>query len=69
MDTLKPGEEMFKDIQEQIRAWENLLIATGGCLKPEECFWYLLNYNCVECIEEVADTSAERYLAIVDHQL
>ena len=42
-DSLKTGEELFKKIQEETHAWGNLLIATGGCLKPERCFWYLLD--------------------------
>ena len=37
-DSLKTGE-LSKKIQEET----NLLIVTGGCLKPERCFWYLLD--------------------------
>jgi hypothetical protein len=25
---------------------ELFLNATGGALKPEKCFWYLLDYKC-----------------------
>jgi hypothetical protein len=27
--------------------WSCLLNATGGALKPEKCWWYLLDYTCV----------------------
>ena len=26
----------------------DLLIGTGGALKPEKCFWYLIDYECQE---------------------
>ena len=22
------------------------MLVTGGCLKPEKCFWYMLDYEC-----------------------
>ena len=47
-ESLKMGEELFKELQEETHAWGNLLITTGGCLKRENCFWYLLDYACVE---------------------
>ena len=24
------------------------MLATGGCLKPEKCFWYILDHECCE---------------------
>ena len=44
-------------MQEEIDAWVNLLITTRGCLKPEECFWYLLEYGCMEGVWDPADIS------------
>ena len=55
-DSLKTGEELLEQIQEETYAWGSLLMATGGCLKSEKCFWYLLNYDCVEGVWEPADT-------------
>jgi len=26
--------------------WSTLLNAMGGALKPEKCFWYMLDYTC-----------------------
>ena len=28
--------------------WGELLNANGEALKPEKCFWYLVDYECVE---------------------
>ena len=28
--------------------WGELLVATVGALKPEKCFWYMLDYECVD---------------------
>ena len=55
-ESLKLGEELFEKIQEETNAWGNLLIATGGCLKLDKCFWYLLNYDCVDRVWEPAKT-------------
>merc|ERR1712127_606712 len=55
-ESLKTGEELFEQIQEETYAWRSLLIATGGWLKPEKCFWYLLDYDCVEGVWEPANT-------------
>jgi hypothetical protein len=32
----------------ELENWSCLLNATGGALKPEKCFWYLLDYKCVD---------------------
>lgn len=31
-------------LQDSITSWGNLLIATGGALKPQKCFFYLIDY-------------------------
>ena len=44
--------------QGNLDQWNNLLIASGGALKPEKCFWYSLNYISVEgrwCYADVSD--------------
>ena len=46
-ESLKMGEALFTEIQEGTNAWRDLLITARGCLKPEQCFWYLLDYGCV----------------------
>jgi hypothetical protein len=42
-----PGK-MRKQIQKQIKQSSCLLITTRGALKPEKCWWYLLDYTCVD---------------------
>jgi hypothetical protein len=32
--------------QIEIEHWSCLHNATGGALKPEKCWWYLLDYTC-----------------------
>ena len=56
-DSLKTGEVLSEKIQEGTHAWGNLLIATGGCLKPKNRFWYLLDYNGLEGVWEPAKTA------------
>jgi len=46
-DTLDPGE-VWSQAQLELEHWSCLLNATGGALKPEKCFWYLLDYECVD---------------------
>jgi hypothetical protein len=43
---LDPGE-LWAQTQIEIEQWSCLLNATGGALKPEKCWWYLLDYTCV----------------------
>jgi hypothetical protein len=42
---LDPGE-LWVQMQIGIKQWSCLLNATGGALKPEKCWWYLLDYTC-----------------------
>ena len=46
-NTLDPGE-VWSQAQLELEHWSCLLNATGGALKPEKCFWYLLGYECVD---------------------
>jgi hypothetical protein len=41
-DILDPGE-LWCQAQVDLECWSCLLNATGGVLKPEKCFWYLLD--------------------------
>jgi hypothetical protein len=40
---LDPGK-LWCQTQVELHQWSCL--ATGGALKPEKCFWYLLDYTC-----------------------
>jgi hypothetical protein len=46
-DILDPGE-LRCQAQLELEHWSCLLNTTGGALKPEKCFWYLLDYVCEE---------------------
>jgi hypothetical protein len=46
-DTLDP-EEVWSQAQLELEHWSCLLNATEGALKLEKCFWYLLDYECVD---------------------
>ena len=43
---MDPG--LWCQTQIELEKWSCLLNATGGALKPEKCFWYLLNYDCID---------------------
>ena len=36
-------EEIHSDTQQATTSWARLLMATGGSLWPEKCFWYLVS--------------------------
>ncbi len=38
--------DLWCQAQLELEQWSCLLNATGGALKPEKCFWYLLDYEC-----------------------
>jgi hypothetical protein len=40
--------ELWAQTQIEIAQWSNLLNAMGGVLKPEKCFWYLLDHTCTD---------------------
>jgi hypothetical protein len=37
-------QEVHIALQQAIENWGQLLIATGGSLKPEKCFFHLLDF-------------------------
>ena len=41
-------EDLWCQAQLELEQWSCLLNATGGGLKPKICFWYLLDYECME---------------------
>ena len=40
---LKTGREVWEQTQEEI-----IFIVTGGAVKVDKSFWYLLDYECIE---------------------
>jgi hypothetical protein len=51
---LNPGE-LWAQTQVELKQWSCLLNATGGALKPEKCWWYLLDYTCKDGKWKYAD--------------
>jgi hypothetical protein len=58
---LDPGE-LWAQAQIEIEQWSCLLNATGGALKPEKCWWYLLDYTCVDGKWTYADMAPRELL-------
>ena len=56
-DALKADRQLSVKIEEDTYTWGDFLIATRSCLKPENCFWYLLDYDCVGGVREPAGTA------------
>ena len=48
VESMPSAEDLYETIQTETKMWGDLLLATGGCLKPEKCFWYMLDYECRE---------------------
>jgi hypothetical protein len=44
---LDPGE-LWCQTQIELEQWSRLLNAIGGALRAEKCFWYLLDYTCID---------------------
>ena len=45
IELMQSAEELYSQAQKETMAWSKLLMATGGCLKLEKCFWYILDYE------------------------
>ena len=43
LESMPSAEELYKTIQTETNMWGDLLLVTGGCLKPEKYFWYMLD--------------------------
>ena len=61
-ECLRSGLDIFYKLQDALTSWERLLIETGGTLKPEKCFYYMVDY------EWLADGSW-KYTEMVDREL
>ena len=44
MDQDQTAAEAHEDLQASFNSWGKLLIASGGSLKPEKCFLYLISF-------------------------
>ena len=53
---LDPGE-VWAQAQVELDNWSSLLNATGGALKADKCFWYLIDYECVDGEWQYADSA------------
>ena len=42
------AEDLYETIQTETKMWGDLLVSTGECLRPEKCFWYMLDYECCD---------------------
>ena len=40
--------QLWVQCQEEVDYWHALINATGGALKPEKCFWYAIDYECID---------------------
>ena len=45
---VKSSYDIWKDSQGALTAWGKLLVRTGGLLKPEKYFYYLVDYEWLE---------------------
>lgn len=45
LGTEETVEEAHERLQESVISWGNLLIATGGALKPSKCFYHLISFD------------------------
>ncbi len=47
-DSITDPTKLVLQAQREVTQWSLLLNATRGALKPEKCFWCLLDYTCNE---------------------
>ena len=45
---LRDSFSVYKEMQSSMLCWGNLLCSTGGALKPEKCYWYMVDYECTD---------------------
>ena len=45
MNKSQSALEVHEDLQASMISWGNLLMASGGALKPVKCFYYLISFN------------------------
>ena len=46
VESMPSAKDLYETIQTETKMWGDLLLATGGCLRSEKCFWYMLGYEC-----------------------
>jgi hypothetical protein len=56
--------EVLKRVQINLDKWLQLLIATGGSLNPDKCYWYLISYVCNEGVWEYNKNASSYKLSI-----
>ncbi len=59
---MERGEDKYEaldSLQQSVTSWGNLLIATGGALKPEKCFYHLISFSWKADGSWVYDTNEE----------
>jgi len=44
-ECIKSEYDLWYETQDATTSWGKLLLATGGALKPEKCFYYLVDYE------------------------
>ena len=44
MEKNETALEAHANLQESVESWGNLLMASGGALKPVKCFYYLISF-------------------------
>ena len=44
MEKKETALEAHANLQESVESWGNLLVASGGALKPVKCFYYLISF-------------------------
>ena len=45
MNNHQSAVEVHEDLQASMTSWGNLLMASGGVLKPIKCFYYLISFK------------------------
>jgi hypothetical protein len=40
------SDEVLRTAQKNLDKWTELLMATGGALNPDKCYWYMVSYVC-----------------------
>ena len=44
-ECVRSRHDVWEEAQGALPAWGKLLVATRGLLKPEKCFYYMVDYN------------------------
>ena len=45
---LRDSFSVYKEMQASMLCWGNLLCSTWGALKPEKCYWYIVDCECTD---------------------